>query len=81
MLLKDLQEGQKFVFEDVAIPLRYSASKALHSAIGAFYYMGIDIEKVGTSSLAVIKLKHALSTKIFNVVAETGYRSVLLILG
>lgn len=71
MLLKQVTEGQKFMFEDRKTPLAYSNQRGSYPSAGTFIYNG-----VGDGTCA--KLIHFETGKEIRTVANTYYRSVLL---
>lgn len=72
MLLKDLQLGNRFMFDDRKTPLALDKVRGQHSADGTF-----ELIRYGEAGCPV--LKHISSSKEITVVANTAYRWVLII--
>lgn len=72
MLLKQLSEGQKFMFEDRKTPLAYADRRGSYPSAGIFTYDGVEH---GTRA----KLTHVETGTVIRTVFSTYYRTVLLI--
>lgn len=73
MLLKELQEGKRFMFADRGTPIAFFKTRGSYPATGTFIYEG-----VGES--ATPKLKHVETGTQLQAVPGTYFRSVLIIL-
>lgn len=72
MLLKQLTEGQKFMFEDRQTPLAYADKRGSYPSAGTFTYNGVEH---GTRAV----LTHMETGTKIRAVFNTYYRTVLLI--
>jgi len=72
MLLKELPVGKRFMFDDKKTPLALAQVRGQFSAAGTF-----ELVRFGESACPV--LRPAGSSNEITVVANTAYRSVLVI--
>lgn len=72
MLLKELKEEQKFMFEDRRTPLAPANVRGNYSAQGTFIYKGV-------ANGACPKLLHVEQNTEITVVSGTYFRHVLII--
>lgn len=71
MLLKEMPQGMRFMFEDRSTPLAVAGvTRGQHSAAGEFTYLGVGEDTCP-------KLLHEKSGKEIKVVPGTYYRHVL----
>jgi hypothetical protein len=73
MLLKDLQTGKRFMFDDRKTPVALTTARGQFDASGTFEFVGV-VENASP------KLKHVESGKELIAVANTFYRWILPII-